>query len=50
MPRIYKPVGPSTNKAAAGPTQTKTASAPAPAVSAPAAPEKPDKKGNSGEK
>lgn len=48
MPRIYKPVGPSTNKAAAGPTETKTA--PAPVVSAPAAPEKPDKKGNSGEK
>lgn len=43
MPRIYKPVGPTKNKAAAGPTENKTAPTPA-------ATDKSEKKGNSGEK
>lgn len=46
MPRIYKPVGPSSNKAESGPTSTKS---PAPSHTDKAA-EDPKKKGNSGEK
>ena len=48
MPRIYKPVKPAQNKAAAGPTETNT---PAPASApATAGADKTDKKGNGSEK
>lgn len=46
MPRIYKPVGPSNNKAENGPTSTKS---PAP-TQADKVTEEGKKKGNSGEK